>query len=451
MLIGLGLGLGCADGSVGERGHESATSAPLTGIDVPGFPPSAVRVVIERGSGSAARCMGTVVHGRWVLLAAHCFGHTQDLDLGAPGDGGPGEILIRAGRPGVSDVSVAAEGNVFFHPDAVPGKPMDVWNQPFSAEGEVDCAHDLAMVRFGEPLKTPPAKLYHADCPPSSPPGSPCDGKFAGIAVQVGGYLAGQPGTASNITRPWVSATHFKGGSCGASTGAPMLVIDFDGGFLPTPGDSGSGLFASAPTPSLFPLLTFCAEIAPPPDKGETALLGVTSVLRSTSDGVPVEVGVVPTFLPEHGEWIVQKILYGQDNDPICDDFDDCPNTPEYVQCRSGRQLELSGRAGVGESEHRPGTAAGRVRSGTGSRGPARQEEADPGLRKRRPDDQGPPLRRAGLEGRRPRGRFRSAVLLPVPEWRWNGNHERDAVRRSTVSLPASSGASSVHRGADSR
>ncbi len=103
-----------------------------------------------------------------------------------------------------------------------------------------------------------------------------------------------------------------------SSTTDRVFAVGGPGESFAEPGDSGSGLVASAPGDSFKYGLSYCGGVAEA-SAGQKAVVGV---LTAAAGG---KQRLCPTSFPEHAAWIAQTILKGDDGDGICPADDNCP------------------------------------------------------------------------------------------------------------------------------
>lgn len=272
----------------GEPVGDEQTAAAQQAIQdpVPGdLPPSTVRITIPPVDtlDSLRSCMGTVVGGQplagnkaWILTAAHCFATgfgPEDYEgkfLGVEEQNG-NQTLAGIGTDQLE---------VYFHPAAFQftTDPEPTWDREVFAR-ELDCGHDLALVRIsradGTGITTPSAKLYHPNCFPQLGGAPPiCNNNLAGLSASFGGQgLEAFERGETTIAGVQDGATLPRPEECGDLRG-PLLITRT--GSLGGRGDSGAGLHGTAPTSSVAMKLTACESLAPA-EKGEDALVGVLS------------------------------------------------------------------------------------------------------------------------------------------------------------------------------
>ena len=210
-----------------------------------------IRVVVANGGGFY--CTGSIIDATHVLTAAHC------LDLGPVGRVAPGTVSVRAG---VSDGLAPAASDVV-QDRAIAGyriHPGFTWRVTGSAD-------DVAVIELVEPLDlsgpTATAIVLAGDVQ-----------QTVGTGVRIAGFGVTRIYSTPNFTLNGMAAT--VGGCTSAESAVLFCAISPTSGMCP--GDSGSGLVSTGPTP----LLVGVASIAScgPGTFGWFGNVGAPEILR---------------------------------------------------------------------------------------------------------------------------------------------------------------------------
>lgn len=225
---------------------EHVVDAPETSSE-PGLPSSMSPLTVSLGAGYVVDCMGTLVHSRWVLSAAHCFS-----------DSTPESWVT------LPDFAASVQvRDVVLHPEAVA---LAGFEPGGFSDADVVAVHDLALV----PLRSGVDELRVA---PLWRPRSADDVEsLVGGAFVYGRHEAGAPVTDVGLLQGMVPASQLlSGDQPGELLGAS--------GRVPRGGDSGGGGFVSA-------------------GEGPQELVGV--IQNAPPEAERGTFGLVPLWLPEH-------------------------------------------------------------------------------------------------------------------------------------------------------
>lgn len=271
LVLSLALLGGCAPQR--ESDEEALPTAPDT---VAGYEPHVVRFRLRIDASRVRDCHAGRIAAGWLLTSAHCF------SIAAPG--APGTLVDTPGHFDTSDV--------LLHPGALPSG-RETHENVFSPE-TVRAAHDLALIRFHDEDEEELVDLWR--------PSADVQSCFAlrGLRGSIVFHGRETPNRIAETTAAVALAIAQPKDLLGPGAGGEGEALLAATGSGVGSGDSGSLVTSSRAWMRVSS--RECESSLPE----ESSVIGVIQDAHPSNPTAPF--GIVPTFLPEHYEWIDQHV-----------------------------------------------------------------------------------------------------------------------------------------------